>query len=91
MYKLVRNNQMIVTRKATALNKPTTVNLAHHAFWNLGGNILHHEVQIFGSYVTPVASQYIPTGKVVPVTGIPYNFHLTSHHLKQDQETTERL
>ena len=75
---LVGHDTMIVTLKANALNKPTPVNLAQQTYWNLGGhnsgNILSHKIQIFGSHITPVDRQLIPTGKIVPVTGTPYDF-----------------
>lgn len=77
-YVFVGDNKMAVTMKASALNKPTPVNLAQHAYWNLGGHnsgdILSHELQIFGSHITPVDNQLIPTGKIVPVNGTPYDF-----------------
>lgn len=64
--------------KARALNKPTPVNLAQHAYWNLGGHnsgdILSNEIQIFGSHITTVDSNLIPTGKIAPVKGTPYDF-----------------
>lgn len=69
---------MAVTMKARALNKATPVNIAQHAYWNLGGhnsgNILSNEVQIFGSQITPVDKALIPTGKLTPVKGTPYDF-----------------
>lgn len=81
-YILIGDNRMTVRTKATALNKPTPVNLAQHTHWNLGGHnsndILSHEIQIFGSHITPVASQHIPTGNIVPVNRISYDF-LKSH------------
>lgn len=59
MYTLTGNKQLIVTMKAMALNKPTPVNLAQHAFWNVGGHnssdVLYHYIQIFG----PVSHQWI--------------------------------
>lgn len=64
--------------KAKALNKPTPVNLAQHTYWNLGGhksgNILSEEVQIFGSHITALDKELIPTGKIIPVKGTPYDF-----------------
>jgi len=77
-YTLLGNNQLSVTMKAKALNKPTPVNLAHHTYWNLGGHnsddILSNEVQIFGSHITVVDSHLIPTGKFASVKGTPYDF-----------------
>lgn len=70
MNKLIRNNQMIVTMKATVIDKPTLVNLAQHAFWNLGG----HSSNIFTimyRFSDPILhrwdTQFIPTGKIVSV------------------------
>lgn len=64
--------------KAKALNKATPVNLAQHAYWNLGGHdsgdILSHEVQLFASHITPTDDELIPTGKIESVKGTPYDF-----------------
>ncbi|KAI9119206.1 hypothetical protein K1719_009881 [Acacia pycnantha] len=80
--------------KAKALNKPTPVNLANHPYWNLGGhnsgNILNELVQIFGSKITPVDSQLIPTGKFQSVKGTPYDFlkpHIVGSRIKQLPKT----
>ncbi|KAJ7974433.1 Aldose 1-epimerase [Quillaja saponaria] len=57
-YALIGNNKLSVKMNAKALNKPTPVNLAQHAYWNLGGHnsgsILSEKVQIFGSKITVV-------------------------------------
>ncbi|XP_031287297.1 aldose 1-epimerase-like [Pistacia vera] len=77
-YTLIGDKKLKVTMKAKALNKATPVNLAQHMYWNLGGhnsgNILSEEIQIFGSYFTPVDSKLIPTGKFASVKGTPYDF-----------------
>ncbi|KAF4376662.1 hypothetical protein F8388_025533 [Cannabis sativa] len=86
-YKIVANegknvlhghNKLSVKMEAKALNKPTPVNLAQHAYWNLGGhnsgNILSNYIKIFGSKITLVDSQLIPTGKFAEVKGTPYDF-----------------
>ncbi|XP_059642695.1 uncharacterized protein LOC132284602 isoform X1 [Cornus florida] len=77
-FTIVDNNQLSVRMKAKALNKATPVNLAQHAYWNLGGHtsgdILSNEIQIFGSHITPVDKDLIPTGKLDPVKGTPYDF-----------------
>lgn len=77
-YILTGKSQLVIIMKAKALNKPTPVNLANHAYWNLGGensgNVLNEVVQIFGSKITLVDSKLIPTGKFASVKGTPYDF-----------------
>ncbi|KAJ8775117.1 hypothetical protein K2173_020121 [Erythroxylum novogranatense] len=76
-YTLLHNDRLSILMKAKALNKATPVNLANHAYWNLGGqnsgDILSEEIQIFGSHYTPVDNQLIPTGKIESVDGTPYD------------------
>ncbi|OAY80853.1 Aldose 1-epimerase [Ananas comosus] len=47
-------------------------------YWNLGGHasgtILKNLVQIFGSHITRVDRNLIPTGEIAPVEGTPYDF-----------------
>ncbi|XP_057948178.1 uncharacterized protein LOC131143822 [Malania oleifera] len=77
-YMISGKREFNVVMKALALNKATPVNLAQHTYWNLGGhnsgNILSNKVQIFGSKITPVDKELIPTGKIVSVKGTPYDF-----------------
>ncbi|GAB4853519.1 hypothetical protein Ancab_017710 [Ancistrocladus abbreviatus] len=77
-YMFIGTNKLAVKITAKPLNKATPINLAFHVYWNLGGqnsgDILSHTIQIFGSQVTPVDDQLIPTGKLVPVSGTPYDF-----------------
>lgn len=77
-YYLVSETELGVEMKGIGLNKPTPVNLAQHAYWNLGGHnsgdILSHEIQILGSRITPLDSQMIPTGEIRSVRGTPYDF-----------------
>ncbi|CAB4311362.1 unnamed protein product [Prunus armeniaca] len=77
-YMLVETNKLAIKMEAKALNKATPVNLAHHTYWNLrghnSGDILSHHLQLFGSNITPVNDQLIPTGETAPVKGTPYDF-----------------
>ncbi|XP_060670095.1 uncharacterized protein LOC132800445 [Ziziphus jujuba] len=83
-YMFLGTNKLGIKMEAKAPNKATPVNLAHHGYWNLrghnSGDILSQKLQIFGSSVTPVDKNLIPTGKIVPVKGTPYNF-LASHEI----------
>ncbi|GAV76934.1 Aldose_epim domain-containing protein [Cephalotus follicularis] len=77
-YMLIGTNKLGVKMEAKALNKATPVNLALHTYWNLrghnSGDILSHNLQLFGSNITPVDNEQIPTGEIVAVQGTPYDF-----------------
>ncbi|KAG7954839.1 hypothetical protein I3843_11G040800 [Carya illinoinensis] len=77
-YMLIDANKLALKMEAKALNKATPVNLAQHTYWNLGGhtsgNIFSHNLQLFGSHITPVNKQLIPTGEILSVRGTPYDF-----------------
>ncbi|XP_015879432.3 uncharacterized protein LOC107415594 [Ziziphus jujuba] len=77
-YTLIGDDQLSIKFKAKALNKPTPVNLAQHTYWNIGGHnsgdILSNEIQIFGSHITLVDSNLIPTGEIASVKRTPYDF-----------------
>lgn len=78
-YTLLADNQVTVVMKAKNIgNKATPVNIANHAYWNLGGHnsgdILSEKIQIFASNYTPVDSDLIPTGKIEAVKGTPFDF-----------------
>ncbi|KAJ4960357.1 hypothetical protein NE237_020267 [Protea cynaroides] len=76
-FKILDENKLSVTMKAKAINKATPINLANHAYWNLGGHnsgdILSNSIQIFGSHITPVDKALIPTGEIASVKGTPYD------------------
>ncbi|XP_047952827.1 galactose mutarotase-like [Salvia hispanica] len=77
-YALVAPYTLVVKMKAKALNKATPINLAQHAYWNLGnhnsGSILSDSLQIFASHITPVDQGLIPTGEITSVKKTPYDF-----------------
>jgi aldose 1-epimerase len=58
-------------------DKPTVINLTNHTYFNLGGlgqSILSETLIIDADRYTPVDSQLIPTGKLPPVAGTPFDF-----------------
>ncbi|CAL4887124.1 unnamed protein product [Urochloa decumbens] len=80
-YQLSPPHVLTVRMNATARDMATPVNLAHHAYWNLGGHgsgpavLLRETVQLLASRYTPVgdAATLIPTGALAPVAGTPYD------------------
>jgi len=67
---------VLAVRYEGVCDAPTIVNLAHHSYFNLDGgdNILDHELQIEAGAYTPVDSEMIPTGAVLPVDGTAFDF-----------------
>ncbi|HEX4607926.1 MAG TPA: aldose epimerase family protein [Urbifossiella sp.] len=76
-YTLTDNNELVVDYRATT-DQPTVCNLAHHSYFNLvghnGGDILGHDLQIMAKNYTPADDTLIPTGKIAPVAGTPFDF-----------------
>jgi aldose 1-epimerase len=57
---------------------PTVVNLAHHSYFNLGGqgagDVLGHRLKVAAEHYLPVDAAKVPTGAVLPVAGTAFDF-----------------
>lgn len=76
-YTLTNDDELKIDYEAET-DKATPVNLTHHSFWNLSGNvkdnILDHKLMLNANYYLPVDTGLIPTGEILKVEGTPMNF-----------------
>ena len=76
-YEWTEDNRLLITYEAVS-DQDTVLNVTNHAYFNLEGyessSILGHELQIFSSAITENDSESLPTGKIIPVEGTPFDF-----------------
>jgi len=75
IYTLNNNNELGIEYLAET-DKTTVVNLTNHTYFNLTGgkeNIMNHELELTATKMTEMIDQ-IPTGKIIPVAGTPFDF-----------------
>lgn len=92
-YTLSTDNALIIEYTAKS-DRETPVNLTNHAYFNLSADsrkdILSNELQINSDYITEVRDDLIPTGKLSPVAGTPYDFN-SAKTIGQDIRADDRL
>ncbi|MDR0600732.1 MAG: galactose mutarotase [Treponema sp.] len=68
----------ITARYQAWVDAPCPVNLTNHAYFNLAGegngDILSHELRLRASSYVEVGPDRIPTGRLLPVEGTPFDF-----------------
>lgn len=86
----VDKNELRIDYSAIS-DKDTVVNLTNHSYFNLTGDpthdVLNHQLLLHARQFTPVDSALIPTGKLAPVSGTPFDFQKsTSIGARIDQQ-----
>jgi aldose 1-epimerase len=84
-YTLDEDDSLTISMQ-TETNRTTVANLSHHSYWNLAGHdegtIEDHFIAVEADNYTPLDQDLLPTGRIEPVTGTPYD--ITSPRLLRD-------
>jgi aldose 1-epimerase len=90
-YILNEDSQLRMSYEART-DRPTPVNMANHSYFNLTGfespDILAHELQINARSYTEILGD-IPTGRILPVSGTPYDFSVPRPVKNDSRDVTE--
>ena len=73
-YELTEDNALRISYDADT-DADTLVNLTNHSYFRLGGaDVLGHELQVFADAFTENDAHCLPTGRILPVAGTPFDF-----------------
>ncbi len=79
-YTLTNANALRIAYRATT-TAPTPINLTNHSYFNLKdageSDVRGHLLHLYADRYTPTDATLIPTGKLTPVAGTPYDFTKT--------------
>ena len=93
-YSLTEDNQLIISYEART-DKKTLCNLTNHTYFNLAGEgngtILNHELTVNANQITPTDEGMIPTGKLQPVEGTPFDFRSATAIGKRIEDENQQL
>ena len=69
------NKNTLTIRYLAQADQDTVINLTNHAYFNLAGqgDILDHVITMHGDRITETDDDLIPTGKLLPVSGTPFD------------------
>ncbi len=77
VYTLTDANELMIDYTATT-DRTTIINPTHHSYFNLSGDpatsILNHKLSIDADMYTPIDSENIPLGVMIPVENTPLDF-----------------
>lgn len=76
-YRLTSDNALWIKYDAAA-DQDTVINLTNHSYFNLAGqgsgSVLDHELILESDEFTPVDAELLPDGRILKVSGTPFDF-----------------
>ena len=93
-YRLTDDNALHISYRAVS-DRDTYFNITNHAYFNLngfdGGDVLDHLLCIHADAITEADADSIPTGKILPVEGTPFDFNTPKKIGRDIGEDNEQL
>lgn len=75
IYRLTEENELLIDFYGSG-DRDTILSMTNHAYFNLNGQggVMGHRLKINAEQYTEVDAQGLPTGKISPVVGTPFDF-----------------